>query len=103
MTPLLPAASRPPGHLAEVPVTLVRTRGRSAEDQVQIPEATTCPPEQHSRSLDDVRPRPKPAPRSRHLGVALDPRPRVQGKQRSTNCLSVDLLWDGQPLEEFVV
>ncbi|XP_016014976.2 FERM domain-containing protein 1 isoform X2 [Rousettus aegyptiacus] len=96
-------ASRPPGHLAEVPVTLVRTRGRSAEDQVQIPEATTRPPEQHSHSLDDVRPRPKPAPRSRHLGVALDPRPRVQGKQRSTNCLSVDLLWDGQPLEEFVV
>ncbi|XP_039737712.1 FERM domain-containing protein 1 [Pteropus medius] len=94
-------ASRPPGRLAAVPVTLVRTRGRSAEDPAQIPEATARPPDQHGRSLDDVR--PKPAPRSRSLGVALDPRPRVQGEQRSTNCLSLERLWDDQLPEEFVV
>lgn len=70
---------------------------------LQIPGATAHPADQHSRSLDDVRPLPTPAPRSRHLGVARDPGPRVQGEQRSTNCLSLDLLWDGQLLEEFVV
>lgn len=63
--------------------------------------------DQHSRSLDDVRPRPapspKPFPRSCPLGFELDPRPLVLYERRSTNCLSLDLLGEDQLPEEFVV
>lgn len=63
--------------------------------------------EEHSRSLDDVRPRPaprpKPFPRSRPLGFELDPRPVVLHERRSTNCLSLNLLREDQLPEEFVV
>lgn len=100
-------ASRPRAPMAVLQVTLVRMRGRSAEALHQIPEVTTSHMEEHSRSLDDVRPRPaprpKPFPRSRPLGFELDPRPVVFHERRSTNCLSLDLLREDQLPEEFVV
>lgn len=100
-------ASRPRAPMAVLQVTLVRMRGRSAEALQQVPEATTSHIEEHSRSLDDVRPRPaprsKPFPRSRPLGFELDPRPVVLHERRSTNCLFLDLLGEDQLPEEFVV
>ncbi|XP_032956301.1 FERM domain-containing protein 1 isoform X2 [Rhinolophus ferrumequinum] len=104
-------ASRPREPMAVLQVTLVRMRGRSAKTLHQIPEATTSHMDQHSRSLDDVRPRPaprpaprpKPFPRSCPLGFELDPRPLVLYERRSTNCLSLDLLGEDQLPEEFVV
>lgn len=99
--------SRPQGPLAVVRITLVRMRGRSAEALHRIPEATAGHVDQHSRSLDDVRPRPAPRPtpfpRSCPRGCQLDPRPAVLRDRRSTNCLSLDLLGKDQLPEEFVV
>ncbi|XP_060023894.1 FERM domain-containing protein 1 [Lagenorhynchus albirostris] len=94
--------------LAAVRVTLVSTRGPSAEALHQLPEARAAagPAAPHSRSVDDARPAPRPAPRraprpaprSCPLRRALDPGPR-----RSVNSRSLDLLGEDHHPEEFVV
>ncbi|KAM9059863.1 FERM domain-containing protein 1 isoform 5-T6 [Megaptera novaeangliae] len=92
--------------LAVVRVTLVSTRGPSAEALHQVPEARAAagPADPHSRSVDDVRPAPaprsapRPAPRSCPLRRALDP-----GPSRSVNSRSLDLLGEDQLPQEFVV
>ncbi|XP_029079178.1 FERM domain-containing protein 1 isoform X2 [Monodon monoceros] len=90
--------------LAAVRVTLVSTRGPSAEALHQVPEARAAagPAAPHSRSVDDARPAPRraprPAPRSCPLRRALDPGPR-----RSVNSRSLDLLGEDHHPEEFVV
>ncbi|XP_066103817.1 FERM domain-containing protein 1 [Saccopteryx bilineata] len=96
----LGTARQPLEPLAVVRVTLIKMRGWSAEALNQIPEATSSPADQHSRSLGAVCPRPVPAPRSLRRPV---PAPRSPGlsalhQRRSKNYLSLDLF-----PEEFVV
>lgn len=89
-------ASHPQEPLAVVQVTLVKMRGWSAEALHQIPGATSLHADQHSRSLDDRRPRP--APRSARRPVPA-PRSCPLRGSRSTNCLTLE-----NPLaQEFVV
>nr|XP_010964377.2 FERM domain-containing protein 1 [Camelus bactrianus] len=98
-----PGDASPQQPLAVVRVTLVSMRGRSTEALHQILEAEAAAnrADQHSRSLDDVR--PTPAPRSGPLGHALDPAPELLCGRRSVDGLSVDLLREDHLPEEFVV
>ncbi|XP_074224085.1 FERM domain-containing protein 1 isoform X2 [Camelus bactrianus] len=102
-----PGDASPQQPLAVVRVTLVSMRGRSTEALHQILEAEAAADraDQHSRSLDDVRPTPAPrrAPRSGPLGHALDPAPELLCGRRSVDGLSVDLLREDHLPEEFVV
>nr|XP_031312588.1 FERM domain-containing protein 1 isoform X10 [Camelus dromedarius]XP_031312589.1 FERM domain-containing protein 1 isoform X10 [Camelus dromedarius] len=102
-----PGDASPQQPLAVVRVTLVSMRDRSTEALHQILEAEAAVDraDQHSRSLDDVRPTPAPrrAPRSGPLGHALDPAPELLCGRRSVDGLSVDLLREDHLPEEFVV
>ncbi|XP_045700147.1 FERM domain-containing protein 1 isoform X2 [Phyllostomus hastatus] len=76
---------------------------------VKVPEPTSgrVHSDRHSRSLEDVRPRPAPrpvpAPRRCPLGVGVDPRPSALDGSGSTRRPSLRLPGEDQPPEEFVV
>ncbi|KAM8792126.1 FERM domain-containing protein 1 [Rhynchonycteris naso] len=96
---------RPLEPLAVVRVTLVKMRGQSAEALHQIPEANSGHADRHSRSLDNLCPRPVPAPRCLRRPV---PAPRSPGlsalhQRRSKNYLSLDPFGENHFPEEFVV
>ncbi|XP_054578664.1 FERM domain-containing protein 1 [Eptesicus fuscus] len=96
-----PGRASGPRAVAVVRVTLVSMRGWSAEALHQIPGAASphAHADQHSRSLEDVRPRP--APRAARRPVPT-PRSRPRPRGGSTAGLALDLGEDRRP-EEVVV
>ncbi|XP_006871257.1 PREDICTED: FERM domain-containing protein 1-like [Chrysochloris asiatica] len=99
------ASGREP--LARAQITLVKMKGQSTDALHQIPGTSTRGlPEQHSWSLDNVCGQSSPPSTHSHTSRCSWRAPAAQSTlqgKRALKCLSLDLLGEGQPPQEFVV